>query len=64
MKKFNDWEVENIQMDGIDYNDAPDFCNAFISRATIDGHKAKDEELDELNDDSDFVYDCLMDYLY
>jgi len=62
--KFGDWEVEDIEMEDIDYEDCPDFCDAFISSASINGKKATDEQLDQLNDDSSFVYECLIDYMY
>lgn len=59
----------NIQVDGIDERDYPDFCDAFISDANVeleDGtiRQATDEELETLNEDSEFVYQCVMDYLY
>ena len=58
------WDVEDIKIEDIDYKDAPDFCDAFIASATINGHDATDEELDELNDDSEFVFACVEKYLY
>ena len=63
MRKFGDWEVEDIEMEDIDYNDCPDFCDAFIASATVNGHEATEEELNEMNDDGTFVYQCLEDYL-
>ena len=52
----------DIEVDGIDTDDYPDFCDAFICRATAvleDGtmREATEEELDELNDDGDLVYE-------
>ena len=64
MRKFGTWEVEDIEFDDINGNDYPDFCDAFISYAVVNGEEATEEQLDELNDDSDFVYECLMDYLF
>lgn len=57
-------KVEDVEIDGIDFRDAPDFCDAFISSATYQGRDATEEELDLMNDDSDFVYECVMDELY
>jgi len=56
-------KLENIEFDGIDYNDHPDYCDAYISNAQINGVHLTQEELDEVNEDRDFVYEELMDYL-
>lgn len=58
-------KLENIEVDGIDTGDYPDFVDAFISYAEIDGVELTDEQLDELNDDyPDLVYDCVINYLF
>ena len=56
--------ISNIQFDGIDHNDAPDYCDAYIERAKYDGEKMTEEQIELLNDDRDYVYEKLMDYLY
>lgn len=53
--------IEDIEFGGIDYSDAPDFTDAFISYATRDGVMLTEAELDEL--DSDFVHEKLIEYL-
>lgn len=62
--KFDYSKIESIQIDGIDTRDAPDFCDAFISSASYNGEDMTEEELEALNEDSDFVYECVMDALY
>lgn len=57
-------EIDNIEFDGVDYNDYPDFCDAFISYAERNGIPLNDRELDKLNDDRDFVYNSLINYLF
>lgn len=57
-------KIEDIEFDGIDWGDAPDFCDAYISAATIDGREATEEELEAINEDSDFVHQELQNYLY
>jgi hypothetical protein len=57
-------QVEDIEIDGIDTRDYPDFCDAFILEATYKGREMTDEELEALNEDSDFVYDKVMESLY
>jgi len=56
--------IEDIQLDGIDHRDAPDFCDAFIVSASYNGREMTQEELDILNEDSSFVYECVLNYLY
>mgnify|MGYP000237992966 FL=1 len=62
-------KVHDIEVDGIDTRDYPDFCDAYIESATIeleDGtfRDATDAELDLLNEDSDFVYSAVESQLY
>ena len=69
MTKLDYSKVHDIEVDGIDTRDYPDFCDAYIAGATIeleDGtfRDATDAELDELNEDSDFVYAAVENYLY
>lgn len=56
--------IENIEIEGIDYADSPDFCDAYIASCDIDGREATEEELEKLNEDSDFVYQQVIDRLY
>lgn len=57
-------KIEDVRVAGIDPRDAPDFSDAFIETCTYMGRDATDEELDAINDDGDFVYQCVQDYLY
>jgi len=57
-------QVEDIEIDGINPRDYPDFCDAFILEATYKGREMTDEELEALNEDSDFVYEQVMEHLY
>jgi hypothetical protein len=56
--------ITNIEFDGIDPRDYPDYCDAYIIYAEYDGREMTEEELEILNEDSDFVYQELMDYLF
>lgn len=57
--------LTDVELDGIDHNDAPDYVDAFVSSASwIDGTPLTDDEIDQLNEDSGLVYALLMDYLY
>ena len=57
-------KITNIEFGDINYKDAPDFCDAFICSADYDGTSMTEEQLLEINEDPDFVYEKLEDYLY
>lgn len=61
--KLNTKMIDNIVFENVDKNDHPDYSDAFISYAERDGVSLSDEELDELNQDSSFVYEKLMEVL-
>jgi len=56
-------KIDNIEIDGIDTKDYPDFCDAYIVSADYDGVPMNDEQLDKLNEDGNYVYEHIMDYL-
>mgnify|MGYP001124576923 CR=1 FL=1 len=53
-------KIDNVQLDGIDHNDAPDYCDAFIVSADYDGIEMNDEQIDEINNDQEFIYDQVI----
>ena len=62
-------QLKNIRIDSMEYdrNDYPDFADTYISVAYwLDtGKELTEEELEDLDENhSDWVYECLMDYLY
>jgi hypothetical protein len=62
-------EFTDFDIDGINFDDAPDFCDAFICGATAvlsDGttREATDAELEELNDDGDLVHQLVYERIY
>lgn len=57
-------KIESVEVEGIDHNDYPDYVDAFISYAEYDGEIMTDDQLNELNEDSDFVYQCVMEKLF
>ena len=56
-------KIDNIELDGIDTRDYPDFCDAFIASAEYNGVPMTEEQLDELNEDGQFVYERVMESL-
>lgn len=57
-------KIDNIDIDGIDTRDYPDFCDAFISSADYDGVEMTDDQLDELNEDSGFVHEAVYSHIF
>ena len=57
-------KITNIELGGIDTNDYPDFVDAFIESAEIDGVELTDAELYELNCNRDFIYQCVLNELF
>jgi hypothetical protein len=62
--KLDYTKITNIQFDGIEHNDAPDYCDAYIVSADYDGKEMTFEQIELINDDRDFLYEKLMDHLY
>ena len=50
-------KLEDIEIEGIDYKDYPDFSDAFLAGATLNG-----EPLDEL--ELEFIQDTYPDWFY
>jgi len=56
-------KISNIEFDDVDPLDAPDYCDAYILSCDIDGEQATEDELNEINKDSDFIHEKLFNYL-
>tara|TARA_R110000744_G_scaffold277920_1_gene390244 strand:+ start:122 stop:307 length:186 start_codon:yes stop_codon:yes gene_type:complete len=52
--------IDNIEIDGIDTKDYPDFCDAYIISADYKGKPMTEKQLDEINDNGDFQHECIM----
>ena len=53
-------KIDNIEIDGIDTKDYPDFCDAYISSADYDGKPMTDAQLEQINEDGDYQHQCIM----
>lgn len=57
--------INSIRVDGIDMNDYPDFCDAYISYAEHgDGKPLTEEELEKLNEDKYLVNQSVINHIY
>jgi hypothetical protein len=64
MEKFDTSKIDNVIVEDIYMFDAPDFVDAFIASADYNGVKMTEQELDILNEDSEFVYSQVENTLY
>jgi hypothetical protein len=56
--------IDNVQIDGVDTADYPDFCDAYIVSADYNGREMTDDEIELLNDDGDFVLEKVYEYIF
>lgn len=63
MRKFEYNKILVISVEDVYPWDFPDYSDAFISAAEYDGELMTDDELDELNEDYELVYDLIWEYL-
>tara|TARA_R100000329_G_scaffold22846_1_gene21958 strand:- start:1024 stop:1218 length:195 start_codon:yes stop_codon:yes gene_type:complete len=64
MTKFDFNKITNVVLDGLHHWDYPDYCDAFIDSADYDGVEMTDEQLSELNEDYELVYELVWDNLH
>ena len=57
-------KITNVKVEGIDTKDYPDFCDAFIGSADYEGKPMNNEQLDELSEDSEFMYQSIQSQIY
>jgi hypothetical protein len=48
-------KISNVSIGGLDMQDYPDFCDAYIESADYGNREMTDEELDILNEDGEFI---------
>ena len=56
--------IDNIEIDGIDTNDYPNFSDAYIVFADYDGESMTDAQIDIINEDYSFIHDCVYNQLF
>lgn len=57
-------KVTNLQFEGIDYKDYPDYCDAYVVNADYEGEPMTEEQLEELNEEHDFVHEKLLNHIF
>ncbi len=57
-------KISDVVVSGIDFEDYPDFCDAYIISAMYKGKPMTELELDELSQDGEFVNESVFKQLY
>ena len=60
---MNTNQIDNIELI-YDTSDYPDFCDAYIVSADYNGQPMTETELDEINQDSEFVHNAVFDHIF
>ena len=53
--------ISDFKFAGVMHWDYPDYADAFLDSAKVDGREATEAELNELEADGDLIYDILYD---
>ncbi len=58
-------KIEDIEIDGIDHKDFPDFCDAYICDGVINDKHLTEEEMDWImENEQDWFFKELNNYLF
>lgn len=59
-------DITSFEWDGLDFNDYPDFCDAYVTEAKfVDGTDLSDDDYGVMYDDhGQELYEALIDYLH
>lgn len=57
--------ISDVEVDGIDYRDYPDFCDAFLVSATYKGRDLTEDELEHVQvSNPDWFYEQIENAIY
>jgi len=56
-------KISNVQVEGIDTADYPDFCDAYIESADYGDREMTEDELEILNQDGCFINEAVFEKL-
>jgi hypothetical protein len=58
-------QIENMEFEGVDFSDYPDFVDAYLISADYDGKEMTEEQIDYINDEHyEFVNESVFDSLF
>ena len=62
---MNVQHITDVEIDGIDYNDYPDFCDAFLAAATYNNKPLTQDEMDTIQQENpDWFYSKIEEVIY
>tara|TARA_B100001093_G_scaffold423749_1_gene416749 strand:- start:650 stop:847 length:198 start_codon:yes stop_codon:yes gene_type:complete len=65
MIKFDLSLIDDVDIDGIDMRDYPDFCDAFLVGASYKGRELTEDELEYVQDSNpEWFYDQVWDTIH
>ena len=65
MPEFKIDLIDDIEIDGIDMRDYPDFCDAFLVGASYKGRELTEDELEYVQDSNpEWFYDQVWDTIF
>ena len=65
--KLNNLEVTDVEVDGVNQKDYPDFCDAYIEAAKFvsSGKELNEDELEKLQEENaDLFFEDIMEQIY
>lgn len=62
--EFDYSKISNVMVEGIDMEDYGDFCDASITSADYDGEPMTEDQIEALNENSEFVNQSVFAQLY
>jgi hypothetical protein len=57
-------KIMNIAFEDVDHSDYPDFCDAYIVSAEVNGVPLTEEQLEKLNENRDYIHEQLINNLF
>ena len=57
-------KLADLEIDGLNSWDHPDYCDAFIATGLYEGRDLTDDELDQLNEDAELVAELVNKRIY
>lgn len=58
-------KIDNMEFEGVDFRDYPDFVDAFLVAADYDGKEMTEEQIDYINDEYyEFVNEQVYDSIF
>ena len=62
--RFDYSKISDVWVEDIDHTDYPDYCDAFIDKANYNGEPMTEEQLNGLNENTDYVYECVINQIH